>query len=493
MAIDAIQTQDPLVSSLRRRHRVDRGMTALLTVLMIALSVPSLALSAEVAERKRVEFVLRQQEQNLRAMFGQASVGVAQLETSGRFRLVNNRICSLVQRPTADLTQIRLQDLVEPDDLTELLNLLGHAVHTGEGFATENSCVLPDGSRVWLRINVSPMVDQSGAVRHLMAVAEDITARRHTEESLQQERDQLEQSVHERVAALQKAPGADGAFVYTAVTPGRYTVMVRTSPATPPGGLGSATLAPGALPPGPPNSLFGVADFTAAGTDIEGLTITLQPALHLTGRVVVDGTAAVDMGRLRVSLAAPNAGSTVVLNGVMSGRFPIPAATVKADGAFDMTGVIPGGYQLGVTVLPDTKLWLRSAMLGTRDLLDGPIDVATHVSNVTVTLTDRHTELNGRLETPAGQPATDYVVIVFSADRSHWRPQARRLVSARPATDGRFIVRDLPPGEYLIAALTDLDPDTWQTAVFLDQVVPAAIKIAIGEGETKTQNLRIAR
>jgi PAS domain S-box-containing protein len=180
----------------------------LLTVLMIALSVPSLALSADVAERKRVEFVLRQQEQNLRAMFGQASVGVAQLETSGRFRLVNNRICSLVQRPTAELTQLRLQDLVEPDDLTELLNLLGHAVHTGEGFATENSCVLPDGSRVWLRINVSPMVDQGGAVRHLMAVAEDITARRHADEGLQRERDQLEQSVHERVSALQKAHDA---------------------------------------------------------------------------------------------------------------------------------------------------------------------------------------------------------------------------------------------------------------------------------------------
>src|SRR4029077_8002947 len=36
-ATDAIQTQDPLISSLRRRHRVDRGMTALLTVLMIGI------------------------------------------------------------------------------------------------------------------------------------------------------------------------------------------------------------------------------------------------------------------------------------------------------------------------------------------------------------------------------------------------------------------------------------------------------------------------
>src|SRR5207245_771304 len=48
----------------------------LLTVFMIVVSVPSLALSADVAERKRVEAVLRQQEQNLRGMFSQATVAI---------------------------------------------------------------------------------------------------------------------------------------------------------------------------------------------------------------------------------------------------------------------------------------------------------------------------------------------------------------------------------------------------------------------------------
>jgi hypothetical protein len=29
----------------------------------------------------------------------------------------------------------------------------------------------------------------------------------------------------------------------------------------------------------------------------------------------------------------------------------------------------------------------------------------------------------------------------------------------RPATDGGFTFRDLPPGEYFLAALTDVDQD----------------------------------
>jgi PAS domain S-box-containing protein len=180
----------------------------LLTVFMISMSVASLALSADVAERKRVEGLLRQQEQNLRAMFSQATVGIAQADTTGRFRLVNNRFCSIVQRPAAELLQMRMQDLADPDDLTHILNLLGHAVHTGEGFATENRHVLPDGSRAWIRSNVSTIVDQGGAVRHLVAVAEDVTARRQAQENLQRARDDLEQTVDERTAALEKAHDA---------------------------------------------------------------------------------------------------------------------------------------------------------------------------------------------------------------------------------------------------------------------------------------------
>lgn len=44
---------------------------------------------------------------------------------------------------------------------------------------------------------------------------------------------------------------------------------------------------------------------------------------------------------------------------------------------------------------------------------------------------------------------------------------------------------DLPAGEYLIAALTDLDPDQWQESSFLEQVAPAAIPLRLAEGEQR--------
>ena len=176
-----------------------------LIVFMVSASVLGLVLSADVAMRKRIEARLHLQEQNLRAMFSQAVVGIAQADATGRLRIVNDRFCDIVQRPPTELLQMRLHELTDPDDLAHLVDLVGHTVRTGEGFVTECRQVLPDGTRRWVRTHVAAMPDQSGAVRHLMAVAEDVTDRRRAEENLQRAHDELQRTVNERTATLKTA------------------------------------------------------------------------------------------------------------------------------------------------------------------------------------------------------------------------------------------------------------------------------------------------
>src|SRR5262249_10700402 len=159
---------------------LDDGFLPLIAF-MLSISVVSLALSAHVAVRKRIEMKLRQQERVLRAMFSQSVMGIAQIDTGGRFTLVNNGFCGIVRRPAPELLQMRVQDLIEPDDLPYMRNLIGQAIHTGEGFAIETRHVLPNGARLWVRSNVSAITDRSGAVRQLMAVVEDVTDRRRAE------------------------------------------------------------------------------------------------------------------------------------------------------------------------------------------------------------------------------------------------------------------------------------------------------------------------
>jgi PAS domain S-box-containing protein len=61
-----------------------------------------------------------------------------------------------------------------------------------------------DGSVQWLRWEVRPWYDEAGGVAGIVIFTEDITARKLSEEALQQAHEELEQRVVERTAALQQ-------------------------------------------------------------------------------------------------------------------------------------------------------------------------------------------------------------------------------------------------------------------------------------------------
>jgi hypothetical protein len=136
---------------------------------------------------------------------------------------------------------------------------------------------------------------------------------------------------------------------------------------------------------------------------------------------------------------------------------------------------------------------LRSAVVGGRDVLDIPIQIepSTALSGAVLTFSDRHTQLSGTLEVPAGRSASEYFIVVFPEDRSMWRPRARRIQSARAGTDGAYVVRDLPPGTYRLAALIDLGPDDLIDPAFFEALLAASIRFTLGDGEQKTQGLKV--
>jgi len=84
------------------------------------------------------------------------------------------------------------------------------------------------------------------------------------------------------------------------------------------------------------------------------------------------------------------------------------------------------------------------------------------------------------------------MVLIFSQDRAQWLPPSRRVRAARPATDGSFEVPDLPPGDYLIAAVTRARPDEWEHPAFLARLVANAGRVTIAEGEQHVQDVRVA-
>jgi len=247
------------------------------------------------------------------------------------------------------------------------------------------------------------------------------------------------------------------------------------------------------VPPGtysvfatPDNSTArGRADVFIAGQDVVTV-VYVQPGADISGRMVFEseGGASADPSLARVSLS-----------GVKRGEWPQWESRARADGGFTLAAVAAGTYRMSVWVPPDMQPgWrVKSATLNGVDLLDAPLTVTSGeaITGVVVTLTGARSEIRGTLQAADGRPLADDTIVVFSADPRFWTPLSRRTQVVRPATDGSFSVRDLPAGEYLIAALADVESGQWHEATFLAELAPYGIKVALGDGETKAQNIRV--
>jgi uncharacterized protein (DUF2141 family) len=321
----------------------------------------------------------------------------------------------------------------------------------------------------------------------------------------------------------------NGRFQFTGVAPGQYRLMARAvirapvpnaqaagrggAPAPDQGGRGGGRGGAGAIQ----QVLWASTDLTVSGQNITDLVIGLQPGMALNGRVSFEGTSLpppTDLTRVRVNLTPR--GQQLFEGGGM------PPAQVDASGRFTINGVAPGRYSIGGGVpgggqnagrqggaaasgqrgapppgqggSPAPQWVLKSAMAGGQDILDFPLVIEPNqeVGGIVMTFTDKTQELSGTIFAATGQPTADFTIIVFATDNRYWQPQSRRIVSARPGTDGRFTFRNLPPGEYRLAAITDAEPGEWFNPEFLAQLVAPSIPISLAEGERKVQDIRFS-
>ncbi|MBP6716097.1 MAG: carboxypeptidase regulatory-like domain-containing protein, partial [Acidobacteria bacterium] len=265
-----------------------------------------------------------------------------------------------------------------------------------------------------------------------------------------------------------------GAFAFNSIPPGQYVITARATTRPP---------AAGATPDAP---LFARADVTVTGRAMPPITLTLEDGVTVSGIVQPDAASAgIDPRAVRVGLE-PIIGRNDVAIGVQ-------AVVPDANGAFAITGVPPGRYRVTIdTGVSGRAILPKSATLQSANALDDGIQVSgSDLSGLDVTITSLAAEISGSLQDASGRAATDFYVIVFPEDRKFWTMNSRRIKTARPGVDGTFVLRNLPPGNYRIAAVTDVDTNEWFEPTFLSQLVSASAQITLAEGEKKAFPLKL--
>jgi protocatechuate 3,4-dioxygenase beta subunit len=241
-------------------------------------------------------------------------------------------------------------------------------------------------------------------------------------------------------------------------------------------------------------TLFASMAVDVSNGDQTGLQLTMRPPLSIPGQLVFEGAS-----------KPPPAGRAVPFRvfGRTGDSFAgVGVTPTGASGDFQLIRVVPGRYLVGGPMSfgasTDSMTWtLKSVVADDKDITDRVLEITDAPPKaVVVTYTDRWQQLSGKLSHQSGAAATDETVIVFPADRAYWYQGSRRIATTRPGSDGLFSFggpgpTSLPPGEYLLAAVTDLGRDEQFDPSFLAMLVPAAAPVTIGFGEKKTQDLVI--
>jgi hypothetical protein len=256
----------------------------------------------------------------------------------------------------------------------------------------------------------------------------------------------------------------DGSFTISNVSPGSYSLIVNAG--------------------GGPDSEGASVPVTVGNEDLSGLNLVTGRGASLSGRLVAaqGSTGQLPLTGLQI-FAQPLRFEPMM--GFAPGR-------VEADGTFRVTG-LRGRRLFRVNGLPPTWV-LHSVRLNGQDITDTGAEFKGQGSEegLEILVTDRVSEINGRVTTEQGEPTRDYTVVVFPEDSSKWTFPSRYIRAGRADQEGLFKIRGIPPEDrYLAVAVDYLEEGEGGDPHFLEQMKERATRVSLGEGEAKALDLKL--
>ena len=162
-----------------------------------AAIVEGLVQAAElVIENETALFLATERETAYRELFEDAGVGIIHASLSGQLLRMNPHGLALLGWPAERLTALSFADITHPADIPASAALV-HKILAG---ALEHGCIEKrylrrDGTHFWGQVNLVLKRAASGKPRYLIAVIEDISARKQRECELERQREALQLEV----------------------------------------------------------------------------------------------------------------------------------------------------------------------------------------------------------------------------------------------------------------------------------------------------------
>jgi hypothetical protein len=261
----------------------------------------------------------------------------------------------------------------------------------------------------------------------------------------------------------------DGAFALSGVAPGEYRLQVQ--------GQGNNL----------PDAEYAVADVTVNGADINNVRIVSVKPSSVTGRVTF---ASGDPTALKPSTARI-AVQPMAIGGITLGPFPPPVAA-RDDWSFQTTARA-GMVRIALQGIPGGTWTVKAVRYRGTEITDTGLEVrpGEDVTDIELVVTDQISNVSGLVTNGRGDMVKDYWTVAFARDREKWA-STRFFRMSRSDQDGRFKFVGLPAAEYFVIAVDTLDTSQANDPDFLARLETRAGRFSVGEGETKTLDLKLS-
>ena len=137
-----------------------------------------------ITSRKQVEEALRESEEEFRALFESATVGMAETDlVSGRFLRANDKFCQITGYSAKELLEKSFPDITHPEDrAANWQSFQSLADGSVPDYHVEKRYIRKDGLVVWVRVGTALVRDAKGRPIRGTATVEDITERKQAAE-----------------------------------------------------------------------------------------------------------------------------------------------------------------------------------------------------------------------------------------------------------------------------------------------------------------------
>jgi hypothetical protein len=200
------------------------------------------------------------------------------------------------------------------------------------------------------------------------------------------------------------------------------------------------------------------------GSDLDGVIVHLEPAFSVTGTVRVESASGRNPNLPQISL---NLRAADVTQGAGAVQWD------KNHTGFTINDATPGVYMLNVNV--PSPFYLKSALLGGRDLSHDAVPLTQAAGPIDVVIADDAGFVHGRLEDSNGEAVSGWVMLF----RDGHPP-----LSQPAGADGTFKIGGLAPGDYRVFGWNDSNQVEWADPDWMRRNAGTGVAVSVAAGQT---------